>query len=228
MSNNLELWNNVCKTNPADTKGAKVSGMKITAICPQSQRKAATEQFGPYGQGWGVKDGNYSFMDIGKTKLCTYTAKLWYRFRVPAGEQCHPDRENTILYKKEICEFPIQANIKVVYWTKKTDYKESYEIIDDEYAKKVSTDALTKGLSMLGFNSDVFEGKFDDNKYVNQMKEEFREPDQLEEKIYACQSFPELMELWEGLDEQTQNTYKLIFNDRKKSLKYIERLNNGN
>ncbi len=32
--------------------------------------------------------------------------------------------------------------------------------------KKLRTDALTKALSDLGFNSDVFEGKFDDNKYV--------------------------------------------------------------
>ena len=38
--------------------------------------------------------------------------------------------------------------------------------IDDEYAKKSATDALTKGLSMIGFNSDIFLGKYDDNKYV--------------------------------------------------------------
>jgi len=38
----------------------------------------------------------------------------------------------------------------------------------DDTVKKVSTDAITKGLSRLGFNSDVFEGKFDDNKYVKQ------------------------------------------------------------
>ena len=35
--------------------------------------------------------------------------------------------------------------------------------------KKVATDALTKGLSKLGFNADVFMGKFDDNKYVNSL-----------------------------------------------------------
>ena len=45
--------------------------------------------------------------------------------------------------------------------------------IDDEAVKKVATDALTKGLSKLGFNSDVFEGKFDDNRYINQLKQKF-------------------------------------------------------
>tara|TARA_R100000458_G_C8268795_1_gene243586 strand:- start:535 stop:1215 length:681 start_codon:yes stop_codon:yes gene_type:complete len=34
--------------------------------------------------------------------------------------------------------------------------------------KSVATDALTKGLSQLGFNADVFLGDWDDNKYKNQ------------------------------------------------------------
>jgi len=41
--------------------------------------------------------------------------------------------------------------------------------------KRVRTDALTKGLSDLGFNSDIFEGQFDDNKYVQEMKEKFKD-----------------------------------------------------
>tara|TARA_R110002167_G_scaffold148707_8_gene341780 strand:+ start:210 stop:899 length:690 start_codon:yes stop_codon:yes gene_type:complete len=36
--------------------------------------------------------------------------------------------------------------------------------------KSVATDALTKGLSQLGFNADVFLGDWDDNKYANQNK----------------------------------------------------------
>ena len=39
--------------------------------------------------------------------------------------------------------------------------------------KKLLTDLTTKALSMLGFNADVFEGKFDDNKYVSEMMEKF-------------------------------------------------------
>jgi len=47
-------------------------------------------------------------------------------------------------------EFPYINNIK----------------LGDDCMKKVITDTLTKCLSMLGFNADVFLGKFDDNKYV--------------------------------------------------------------
>ena len=46
--------------------------------------------------------------------------------------------------------------------------------LDEEFAKKVSTDALTKGLSKLGFNSDIFEGKFDDNRYIKEMDTKFK------------------------------------------------------
>jgi hypothetical protein len=44
---------------------------------------------------------------------------------------------------------------------------------DSDAPKKAMTDALTKALSHLGFNADVFLGKFDDNKYVAQVTEEF-------------------------------------------------------
>lgn len=39
--------------------------------------------------------------------------------------------------------------------------------------KKLLTDLTTKALSKLGFNADVFMGRFDDNKYVQRMREEF-------------------------------------------------------
>tara|TARA_R100001530_G_scaffold71410_2_gene50576 strand:- start:1862 stop:2560 length:699 start_codon:yes stop_codon:yes gene_type:complete len=42
--------------------------------------------------------------------------------------------------------------------------------IDDEAAKKCTTDALTKALSHLGVSADVFLGKFDDSKYVEKLK----------------------------------------------------------
>jgi len=41
---------------------------------------------------------------------------------------------------------------------------------DEDAFKKAGTDALTKCLSYLGFNADVFLGKFDDNKYTDDLK----------------------------------------------------------
>lgn len=53
--------------------------------------------------------------------------------------------------------------------------------IDEDAAKKALTDALTKGLSYLGFSSDVFMGKFDDNRYVERLNKKLREQEHQEE-----------------------------------------------
>ena len=44
--------------------------------------------------------------------------------------------------------------------------------IDHDASKKAMTDALTKALSHLGLNADVFLGMFDSNKYVQQREKE--------------------------------------------------------
>ena len=115
----------------------------FTAIAAQSQVKKATEVFGPAGIGWGVK--NEKFTNIEGTILVLYNSTLWYIFNSKTGE------------------LPIHSSIK---------YGANGRY-DDDFAKKVATDALTKGLSKLGFNADVFMGLFDDNKYVNQVTEKF-------------------------------------------------------
>jgi len=46
---------------------------------------------------------------------------------------------------------------------------------DGDCMKKATTDGITKCLSYLGFNADVFLGKFDDNKYVAEMNEKHKE-----------------------------------------------------
>ncbi len=52
----------------------------------------------------------------------------------------------------------------------------SIKISKEDCVKKVKTDALTKGLSFLGYNADVFLGKFDDNKYVADLKKNGKPP----------------------------------------------------
>lgn len=53
------------------------------------------------------------------------------------------------------------------------EWKNPKGYLDSAVSKKATTDAITKGLSQLGFNADVFLGKFDDNKYVAEMTKEF-------------------------------------------------------
>ena len=151
--NNLELWNKVCITNPDTTKNfTGKGGFQGTAICAQSQRKKATEIFGIFGIGWKIENENYnivSFSDDHYSKLF-YTANLVFK------------------YKDETGIFPIASEIDIFTYSQK--YK-SWNMGNDLY-KKVRTDAMTKGLSEIGFNADVFEGKFDDNKYVQELEQE--------------------------------------------------------
>ena len=43
---------------------------------------------------------------------------------------------------------------------------------DSDAPKKATTDGVTKALAQLGFNADVFLKKFDDNKYVAELRAE--------------------------------------------------------
>jgi hypothetical protein len=63
-------------------------------------------------------------------------------------------------------EFPITNAINYVRGDK----------TDDDFAKKCETDTITKSLSRLGFNADVFLGRFDDQKYIDSMNEKYTPP----------------------------------------------------
>ena len=56
------------------------------------------------------------------------------------------------------------------------ELRDSKGRLDQDAPKKATTDGLTKALSQLGFNADVFLGKFDDNNYVAQITQEFSGP----------------------------------------------------
>ncbi|MCK4500900.1 hypothetical protein KAU11_10400 [Candidatus Babeliales bacterium] len=187
--NNMRLWDKVKETDPNFTKNVDFGGHKYTAIDPQKQMESATREFGPYGKRWGVRDEKYDqiHMSDGTTLLIVYTAILWYK-ETPSSREA---------------SFPITAGEKMVYTTSKGDVK-----IDTDATKKVQTNALTKGLSRLGFNADVFLGKYEDNTYVKQLesKYETEEVDTLGiiMKIEETTSFTALKEVWDGLTPAQQ------------------------
>lgn len=146
MKENLELWNKVEKTNPKYTKKANVGGNNITSIAPQYQIKNVTEQFGIYGKTWGFKQLNFDYSLVSEFGLVVLDAVFFF----PDGE------------------FPIKNAQKLFMDNAKTK-------IDDNFAKKLETDTLTKAISKLGFNADIFMGLFDDVKYLAQVTEEFKE-----------------------------------------------------
>jgi len=142
--NNLELWNKVEKTNPKYTKKAKISGHEITAIAPQYQIMQVTEQFGVYGQTWGFKDIKLDYSLCDKYNLVVFTGTFFF----PNGE------------------FEIINSCKLYM-------DRALTMVDDNFAKKIETDTLTKAISKLGFNADIFLGKFDDVRYVAEINKEF-------------------------------------------------------
>jgi hypothetical protein len=140
-NNNMRIWDNVSKTNPAHTTHVNQRG-GFTAISAQYQIMSATEQFGPIGVGWGYECAEPIFQQ----GFIIVPVTIW-----------HGERSNTFGPVYGCCEM----------FGKRPD---------SDAPKKATTDAITKGLSQLGFNADVFLGKFDDNKYVADLKKEFADP----------------------------------------------------
>lgn len=187
--NNLELWGKVEKTNPKYTKKAKVGGNNITSISPQFQVMNATEQFGVYGEKWGFKniELDYSITNTPITlKITDWNTKQVQDVSTILGLVGF---KGTFFFPNG--EFEITNSIKIF-----TDNKHSK--IDDNYAKKLETDALTKALSKLGFNADIFMGKFDDVRYVEEVKKEFQKTEnkinieRLETRLNACATIDQL------------------------------------
>ncbi len=140
---NMDLWKEVCETNPAITKAVSI-GRKFTSVLAQCQIKKATELWGTMGVSWGIKNETFNFLEA--SNIVYYQAILFY----PDGS------------------LPIHSDDEFIYRDGKRKGK-----CNEDVTKKIATDALTKGLSKLGFNSDIFEGKFEDNKYVARMNAKF-------------------------------------------------------
>ena len=139
MTDNMQLWDAVSKTDPNHTKQVNQRG-GFTAIDAHYQVQEATRAFGPIGKGWGYTSGAPIF---GPDNLLLIPVTLW-----------HGNRSN---------EFGPQYGSAILAKGGR---------VDVDAPKKATTDAITKLLSHLGFNADVFLGKFDDNKYFSERKRE--------------------------------------------------------
>ena len=188
--NNLELWNKVEKTNPKYTKKAKVGGMNITAIAPQYQIMQVTEQFGIYGEKWGFKDIKLSYDLVEKCNLVVFKGTFFF----PNGE------------------FEIINSCKLYM-------DRALTMVDDNFAKKIETDTLTKAISKLGFNADIFMGKFDDVRYVEEANAHFNPIKKPSEKLKECKTQVELKEVFTSLTRTEQDAMVTLKDELKLTLK---------
>jgi|TARA_R110002073_G_scaffold6875_1_gene39993 hypothetical protein len=143
MNKHMELWNKVSKTDKAHTKEVKF-GRGFTAIDAHYQIRNVTEQFGVVGVGWGWNSTTEYIHLPNKDVVVVSGVSVW----------THADEKNI---------FGPFNGCKLLYNAKKDQ-------LDDDAPKKAITDGLTKAISHLGFNADVFLGKFDGNKYTEEDK----------------------------------------------------------
>lgn len=160
-------------------------GRKITAIDPYQQIKNATEQFGAVGDGWGWEVKQVQYLPT--NEVCVLIS-MWHGASVSRFEQ----------------------------WGQASLYIDKAETKKDtDCMKKATTDGITKCLSMLGFNADIFLGKFDDNKYVQQVTQEFKSKEP--KKEYTQTMFEDQKMDMVELIQKGERTPKIIIDNLEKS-----------
>lgn len=151
MSENLELWHKVEKTPESQTKAITGKPYKGTSPKPYFLVQKATETFGPCGIGWGFEIVNERVENgADGDKVHIAHIRVWYEWNGKRGQVEHVGQ--TMLAGKN----------------------RNGPFTDEDAPKKSVTDALVKALSMIGFAGDIFMGRYDDSKYVSELKEEER------------------------------------------------------
>lgn len=151
----LELWHKVEKTDPAHVKPITGKSYQGTSPKPYYLIQKATEVFGPCGIGWGFSVVDERIEDAGTDRISIARVRVWYEWNGKRGEVEH------------------------VGGTTFSGVRSSGKAFSDEDAPKKSvTDALIKALSLIGFAGDIFMGRYDDSKYVNNLREEIQSESQ--------------------------------------------------
>lgn len=171
MSDNKALWSRVCKTDPSHVK--PITGKQYQGNSPKPYYivERLTEEFGPCGIGWGFTILNERMERLTDSEILhVAVVRFWY---VMGGQ------------KGELEQI---GQTKVVYEKSKGGL-----MVDEDAPKKSVTDALVKCASYLGFAGDIFSGRWDDSKYVAELRREFAEQagsleQQLKDSIEAAKS----------------------------------------
>lgn len=152
MTDNLRHWTALEKTDPKHTKPfQRAGGFRGTATKPIWIELRLTEHFGPCGVGWGCYEPGFTLVPAGEEILVFCTLRCWY---IDTGD-------------KEGIVYGVGGDKVLV---KRNDGK---LVADDEAYKKAFTDALGNAFKHIGSGADVHMGRFDDSKYVAEVRQEF-------------------------------------------------------
>jgi hypothetical protein len=141
----MAIWNAICETDQKHMKKVSIGSRSFNTVDAQYQIKKMTETFGPVGIGWGY-DVEYDYPCYADVMMVVARVTVWHtlpenKFGPVAG--CR-----TFISNAQVNGKPLVRRIS-----------------DEEATKSAMTDALTKALSHIGCDADMFLGKYDGNKY---------------------------------------------------------------
>jgi hypothetical protein len=155
---NLDIWERFADIDPKFTKPITGKPYKGTSPNPHYVIKCLTEMFGPAGVGFGWEVVAEGFQPMGEELLHWCRIRFW-----------HSDGKG----------FDAYGQTKAVMKTK------SGFMNDEDAPKKSLTDAITKAAAQVGVASNIFLGRWDDNKYVAEVNTKFRDDEKQAEPFNA-------------------------------------------
>lgn len=152
MTDNLTIWDRFADIDPQFTKAITGRDYGGTSPNPQYVIRCLTEMFGPAGKGFGWNVIAEEFKEMGGTYLHWCRIRFWWK----DGDGEHSVEE--------------YGQTKAAYQTNAGKMK-----VDEDAPKKSLTDAIIKGASHIGVAANIFLGRWDDQKYVALVEQEYRE-----------------------------------------------------
>jgi len=137
---NMTIWESLAKSDPAYLKKISFGSRSFTAIDPQYQVMKMTKQFGPVGIGWG-----------------------WHS----TTEMVHVSNGDSAVLAHVTVWHGTPANSFGAFTGCRKFFDAAKGRMAEDAPKMSVTDALTKALSHIGCDADVFLGKMDGNKYAD-------------------------------------------------------------
>lgn len=182
---NLDLWNRFADIDPKFTKAITGKPYKGTSPNPQYVMRCLTEMFGPVGEGFGWVVLAEGFQPLGDEILHWCRIRFW-----------HSSPENG---------YESYGQTKALMNTR------NGQMSDEDAPKKSLTDAIVKAASHVGIASNIFLGRWDDQKYVAEVNADYRAAektgggdqfnagavrDRIKGKIGKAESLDELINVW--------------------------------
>lgn len=147
---NLRIWDRLSQTDPRHTKRFQRSGgFSGTAVKPIWTILRMTEVFGPCGSGWGMEKPEFTTQPGADEHLVFCTVAVWYVL----------DGQRGVVYGVGGDKYVI---------SQKSGLRAS-----DEAYKMAYTDAIGNAIKFVGVAADIHMGRFDDNKYIEEVGKTF-------------------------------------------------------